>query len=91
MPSLREGLSYAILEALAHGLATVVSDAPGNPEAVGPAGLVFAAGDAEQLAGLLLHLARDPELRASLGEAGARADRRRIVGLAHAGGNCGRL
>lgn len=70
MPSLREGLSYAVLEALGHGLATVVSDAPGNPEAVGSAGLVFAAGDEEQLAGLLLDLARDPELRRSLGEAG---------------------
>ena len=70
MPSLREGLSYAVLEALNRGVATVVSDGPGNPEAVGDAGLVFAAEDDGQLAELIIALARDPARRAELGERG---------------------
>ncbi len=70
MPSLREGLSYAVLEALGRGLATVVSDAAGNTEAVGDAGVVFPAGDAGKLSDLLLELAREPERRAALGAAG---------------------
>jgi glycosyltransferase involved in cell wall biosynthesis len=70
MPSLREGLSYAVLESLGHGVATVVSDAPGNPEAVGDAGLVFPAGDDARLAAVLLELAADPERRAALAAAG---------------------
>jgi glycosyltransferase involved in cell wall biosynthesis len=70
MPSLREGLSYAVLEALGHGVATVVSDAPGNAEAVGGAGLVFPAGDDARLATVLLELAGDPVRRAALATAG---------------------
>ena len=70
MPSHREGMSFAVLEALAHGVASVVADGSGNPEAVGDAGLVFAAGDDEQLATLLLRLAGDPAERAALGAAG---------------------
>jgi len=70
MPSRREGLSYAVLEAMAHGVATVVSDGPGNPEAVGDAGLVFPAGDAGRLAELLRELAADPARRAALAAAG---------------------
>ena len=68
LPSLREGLSYAVLEAMARGKATLVSDGPGNPDAVGDAGLIFAAGDVSAMAASLLRLAADPELRASLGE-----------------------
>lgn len=70
MPSLREGLSYAVLEALARGVATVVSDGTGNPEAVGDAGLVFPAGDDRALAALLLELASSPARRERLGAAG---------------------
>lgn len=76
MPSLREGLSYAVLEAMAHGVATIVSDCPGNPEAVGDAGLVFPAGDHERLAAQLLQLAWEPERRSALAAAG----RDRIAG-----------
>jgi glycosyltransferase involved in cell wall biosynthesis len=72
MPSRREGLSYAVLEAMGHGVATVVSDGPGNPEAVGDAGLVFPAGDADRLASLLSGLASDDARRAALAEAGHR-------------------
>jgi glycosyltransferase involved in cell wall biosynthesis len=70
MPSLREGLSYAVLEALGHGLPTIASDAPGNQEAVGDAGLVFPAGDERRLSELILSLSADPRRRAALGAAG---------------------
>ena len=59
MPSHREGLSYAVLEAMAHGVATVVSDGPGNPEAVGDAASCFPVGDADGLAAALSRLAAD--------------------------------
>lgn len=69
MPSEREGLSYAVLEAMAAGLAMVVSDGPGNPEAVGEAGVVTPFGDAGKLAAALTRLAADPAERARLGAA----------------------
>jgi glycosyltransferase involved in cell wall biosynthesis len=70
MPSQREGMSFAILEALGHGVATVVSDGAGNPETVDDAGLVFPVGDEARLASLLLELAADPTKRAAIGSAG---------------------
>jgi glycosyltransferase involved in cell wall biosynthesis len=79
LPSLWEGLAYAALEAMALGRATVVSDGPGNPDAVGEAGLVFPAGDVAGLSAALSRLAADPGLRASLGEAAARRARERFT------------
>ncbi|HEY8581907.1 MAG TPA: glycosyltransferase family 4 protein, partial [Capillimicrobium sp.] len=69
MPSRHEGLSFAVLEAMAAGLPCVVSDGPGNPEAVGDAGVVFAAGDEAALRAELARLAADPAQRARLGAA----------------------
>ena len=69
LPSRREGLSFAVLEAMGHGLAMVVADGPGNPEAVGDAGRVLPAGDEAAFAGALAELARDAGLRARLGAA----------------------
>jgi glycosyltransferase involved in cell wall biosynthesis len=69
MPSRHEGLSFAVLEAMAAGTACVVSDGPGNPEAVGDAGLVFPAGDEAAARAALTRLAEDPALRARLGAA----------------------
>lgn len=69
LPSEREGLSFAVLEAMGAGLAMVVSDGPGNPEAIGDAGIVVPRGDAVALAAVLGELARDPQRRARLGAA----------------------
>jgi glycosyltransferase involved in cell wall biosynthesis len=71
MPSEREGLSLAVLEAMVAGKAMVVSDGAGNPDAVGDSGLVFPVGDTDALAAELVKLAEDPDLRRSLGEAAA--------------------
>jgi glycosyltransferase involved in cell wall biosynthesis len=67
MPSLREGLSFAVLEAMGHGHAMVVSDGAGNPEAVGDAGVVVPAGDVAALTRALAELAADGGRRADLG------------------------
>jgi glycosyltransferase involved in cell wall biosynthesis len=69
MPSRHEGLSFAVLEAMVAGVACVVSDGPGNPEAVGDAGLVFPAGDEAAARAALTRLATDPTLRANLATA----------------------
>ena len=69
MPSEREGLSLAVLEAMGRGTALVVSDGAGNPEAVGDAGIVVPLGDAAALTRAFDELAADPERRRRLGEA----------------------
>lgn len=51
LPSHREGLSFAVLEAMAAGLAMVVSEA--SAEAVGDAGLIVPAGDVDAFAAAL--------------------------------------
>jgi glycosyltransferase involved in cell wall biosynthesis len=79
LPSLWEGLAYAALEAMALGRATVVSDGPGNPDAVGEAGLVFPVGDVPAMAAAIERLAGDPALRRSLGDAALRRARERFT------------
>lgn len=69
LPSHREGMSFALLEAMAHGLAPLVADGTGNRETVGAAGVVFAPGDRAALAARLTELAADGERRAALGAA----------------------
>jgi glycosyltransferase involved in cell wall biosynthesis len=69
LPSAREGLAMAALEAMAHGVATVVSDGPGNPEAVGEAGVVAPVGEVAAWTDVLVELAADAERRARLGAA----------------------
>ena len=72
MPSLREGQSIAVLEAMRDGRAVIVSDGPGNPELVGDAGVVVPVGDPAALAAALARLAADPAERARLGVAARR-------------------
>jgi glycosyltransferase involved in cell wall biosynthesis len=69
LPSHREGMSFALLEAMAHGLAPVVADGAGNAETVGEAGVVFPAGDLTAMSARLAELAADPEARTRLGAA----------------------
>lgn len=80
MPSAREGSSYALLEAMSHGLAIVASDGRGLPEMVGEAGIIAPVGDVEAFAEGLGALASDPLRRERLGES-ARARVRERFGL----------
>ncbi len=69
LPSYREGMSFALLEAMAHGLAPIVADGTGNAETVGDAGVVFPAGDIVAMSKLLAGLTADQDARARLGAA----------------------
>ncbi|HJT65238.1 MAG TPA: glycosyltransferase [Pyrinomonadaceae bacterium] len=64
-----EGCPNGVLESMAAGLPVAGTDIEGIREIVGPAGAQFLtpAGDADSLAGVLLKLARDPELCAREG------------------------
>jgi glycosyltransferase involved in cell wall biosynthesis len=65
-PSEREGISFALLEAMGHGLAVVATNGPGNPEVVGDSGLLVPAGDEDALVAALMRVSSDLSLRASL-------------------------
>jgi L-malate glycosyltransferase len=70
LPSLEEGCSLTLMEAMACGLAVVASNVGGNPELVKDEqnGLLFETGSADGLAAALSRLARDPALRQTLGQ-----------------------
>lgn len=74
-----EGMSNALLEAIAAGLPAVATDVGGNPEVIedGHNGLLVPAGDPAAQAGAIRLLLANPELRASLGT----ASRARAIGL----------
>lgn len=67
-PSRYEGLSLAVLEALACGRSVVAADAIGMREAVGDAGAIVPVGDARALAAAVVARLRDPALAAAEGE-----------------------
>ena len=69
LPSLTEGLSIALLEACATGLAVVATSVGGNPEIIrdGRTGLLVPADDGEALRAALQSLLDDAALRARLG------------------------
>lgn len=78
LPSLGEGISNTILEAMATGLPVLASRVGGNPELVreGETGSLFTVGDAEGLARLLLDYVGDAERRQREGAAArARVER----------------
>jgi glycosyltransferase involved in cell wall biosynthesis len=79
LPSEREGQSIALLEAMSAGLAVVVSDGAGNPEAIGGAGIVVHHGDSAALAGALRRLANEGATRRQLGEAAQRRFREQFA------------
>ena len=68
LSSLHEGLSIALVEALASGVPAVCTEVGGIPEVLtdGRDGLLVPAGDVHALAAGLTRLLRDPELRARL-------------------------
>jgi glycosyltransferase involved in cell wall biosynthesis len=69
LPSSREGLSFALLEAMSYGLPPVVADGAGNAEVVGKDGIVVPFGQARPLADVLERLAADEPERARRGAA----------------------
>ena len=75
--SQREGLSFALLEAMAHGLPAIVARIPENIETIGDTGAAVPYGDEEAVAATLRRFAEDEEERATLG---ARA-RQRVADL----------
>ena len=78
LPSLAEGISNTILEAMASGLPVVATEVGGNADLVtrDESGLLVPAAAPEAMAAALLALARDPARAAAMGEAGrARVER----------------
>jgi len=71
LPSISEGMSNTLLEAMASGLPVVATDVGGNPEIVENerSGLLFRPGDVKALADRLARLAGDEMLRSELGNA----------------------
>ncbi|MCU1370367.1 MAG: hypothetical protein JWO77_1561 [Ilumatobacteraceae bacterium] len=74
LSSLSEGISNAVLEAMASGIPAVTTDCGGMGEVVtsGVDGFVVPVGDTDAMAARLAELADDPGRRAELGAAAAR-------------------
>jgi len=66
-PSESEGLSIALLEAMAHGTATLVSDIPENREVISHTGYTFQNKNAADLTGKLNGLLRNPKAVKAMG------------------------
>jgi glycosyltransferase involved in cell wall biosynthesis len=77
LPSRHEGMSNALLEAMAAGLPVIATDIAGSEELVshGENGLLVPVEDVPALSGALARLVTDPSLRKRMGAAG----RKRIV------------
>jgi len=69
LPSLNEGMSNTLLEAMASGLPVVATRTGGNPELVEEncSGWLFKPGDFQDLASRLEQLSRDANLRREFG------------------------
>jgi glycosyltransferase involved in cell wall biosynthesis len=78
LPSLREGLSIVLLEAMALGTPVIGSDVHGINEAIvdGECGLLFEPGKPDDLAECLVKLLTDPALLTRLGKQAAKRARK---------------
>jgi glycosyltransferase involved in cell wall biosynthesis len=74
LPSVAEGMSNSLLEAMATGLPCVASDIGGNQDLLGPGGtgVLVAGGSPEHWAETLIALLNDPNRRRRLGAAARR-------------------
>jgi glycosyltransferase involved in cell wall biosynthesis len=73
LPSLEEGLSTALIAAMAAGLAVVASMTGGIPDVVSSGtGILVAPGDHEALSRAIMTLMHDEGLRRSMGDAGVK-------------------
>jgi glycosyltransferase involved in cell wall biosynthesis len=74
LPSHREGMPRSLLEAMAMGLPSVVTDIRGSREAIteGETGRIVPVGDVERLAEAMIELLGDSELAARFGAAAQR-------------------
>jgi sugar transferase (PEP-CTERM/EpsH1 system associated) len=72
LPSLAEGISNTILEAMATGLPVIATRVGGNAELVdeGRTGAVVPAANVQALAQAIVHMANDPARAAAMGAAG---------------------
>jgi glycosyltransferase involved in cell wall biosynthesis len=66
--SQREGFSFALLEAMAHGLPSIVADIPENLEAIGDSGIAVTYGSEEAVAAAFRRIVDDGEYRSTLSE-----------------------
>jgi sugar transferase (PEP-CTERM/EpsH1 system associated) len=83
LPSLAEGISNTILEAMASGLPVIATRVGGNPELVieGATGALVPVGDPEAMAQAILTYAHQPEYARTAGQAGrAEIERRFSMG-----------
>jgi len=74
LPSIAEGISNTLLEAMATGLPVVATRTGGNPELIedGMTGTLVPVGDPDAMAGAIEAYVRDPHLRARHGQAARR-------------------
>ena len=78
LPSLAEGTPNSIIEAMAQGLPIIASAVGGIPDVIGEdAGILIPPGNPSALAEAMLRLAKDPDLRKTMGAA-ARARYQRL-------------
>ncbi len=80
LPSLAEGISNTILEAMASGLPVIATDVGGNADLVTPGitGQIVPAGDPEALAHQIVQLANNPDQARQMGQLGRAAGRRKV-------------